>query len=175
MPWVYTAEIAKQNPATKKEIDQVLEYRRRKAKAKYYADENFPAAAVQIVRSSSLHVLTAQEANLRGHPDENHAAFALKNGRILLTCDRDYLDEQRFPLIHCPVIVVCSFGSGSPNEMRQVLRCLRIMSSFPQVYDKWTKIEAKQDSWTEFCRFLDGTASKTRHRLHRGQLQEWVD
>jgi len=175
MPWVYLDHLATENPATKKEIDQILEYRRRKAKAKYYSDENFPAGAVQIVRSSGLHVLTAQEASLRGHPDENHVAFALKNHRILLTCDRDYLDEQRFPLIHCPVIVVCNFGSGSPDEMRQVLRCLRTMSTLPQVYDKWTKVDAKRDSWTEFSRFLEGVTSKARYRLYRGYIQEWVD
>jgi Domain of unknown function (DUF5615) len=100
--------------------------------------------------------LTAREANLQGHPDENYAAFALKNGRVLLTCDRDYLDEQHFPLIHCPVIVVCDFGSGSSDEMRQTFRCLRTMSSFPQVFDKWTKIDARRESWTEHCRFLNG-------------------
>ena len=58
-------------------------------------------------------VLTAQEARLNGHPDENHAGFALKNGCVLLTYDRDYLDEQRFPLIHCLAIAVFDFGSGS--------------------------------------------------------------
>jgi MOSC domain-containing protein YiiM len=98
--------------------------------------------------------LTAQEANRRGHPDENHAAFALKDGRVLLTCARDHLDEQRFPLIHCPVIVVCDFGSGSSNEMRQTFGCLRIMFNLPQFFDKWTKIDAKRELWTEYCRFL---------------------
>lgn len=175
MPWVYMAEIAKRNPATKKEIEQVLEYRRRKAKAKFYTDENFPPLAVKLLRANGFHVLTTQEADRIGHPDENHAAFALKKGRILLTCDRDYLDERRFPLIHCPVIVVCDFGSGSLNEVRETFRCLRTLSHFPQAFDKWTKIDAKRDTWTELSRFLDGTTSRTRQRVYRGQLQEWVD
>jgi hypothetical protein len=168
------AEITKRNPATKKEIEQVLEYRRRKAKVKFYADENFPTLAVKLLRANGFHVLTAQEGDLLGHPDENHAAFALKNGRVLLTCDRDYLDERRFPLIHCSVIVVCDFGSGSLNEMRQTFRCLRTMIDVPQVFDKWTKIDARRDSWTELSRFLDGTTSRTRHRVYKGQMQEWV-
>jgi len=175
MPWVNAVEIAKQNTPTKKEIEQIIDYRRRKAKAKFYADENFPTAAVRFVRSRGVHVLTAQEAERKGHPDENHAAFALKDGRVLLTCDRDYLDDRRFPLIHCPVIVVCDFGSGSSNEMRQTFRCLRTMFSVPQFFDKWTKIDAKRESWTENCRFLNGTTSRTRYRLYRGHLQEWVD
>lgn len=175
MPWMHVVEIAKQNTATKKEIEQVLDYRRRKAKPQFYADENFPSAAVKLVRSRGVHVLTAQEADRQGHPDENHAAFALKDGRVLLTCDRDYLDERRFPLIHCPVIVVCDFGSGSSNEMRQTFRCLRAMFTVPQFFDKWTKIDAKRESWTEYCRYLNGRTSRTRYRLYKGQLQEWMD
>jgi predicted nuclease of predicted toxin-antitoxin system len=175
MSWVDAVEVARKNPPTKKEMQQVFDYRRRKAKPKFYTDENFPPAAVRLIRSSGLHVLTAQEAALRGHPDENHAAFALKNGRVLLTCDRDYLNEERFPLIHCPAIVVCDFGSGSSYEMRQTFRCLRTMSSFPQIFDKWTKFDAKRESWTEYSRFLDGTTSKARYRVYRGRLQEWVD
>ena len=47
MPWVHVAEIAKQNTATKKEIEQVLDYRRRKAKPKFYADETKSSGRTQ--------------------------------------------------------------------------------------------------------------------------------
>lgn len=57
--------------------------------------------------------MTVKEARLTGHPDENHVAQALRLGRILITCDRDYLDERRFPLIGCPAVAVCDFGSGT--------------------------------------------------------------
>jgi len=174
MAWIDTVEVARRTPATKKEWEQVLKYRQRKAKPKFYADENFPAAAVELLRATKVQVITAQEAELNGHPDENHAAFALKNGCVLLTCDRDYLDEQRFPLIHCPAIVVFDFGSGSLREMREAFKCLRAMYSTPQFFDKWVKVHAKRDCWSEHCRFLDGRTSKTRYRVHRGRLQEWV-
>ena len=61
---------------------------------------------------------------------------------MLLTCDRDYLDEQRFPLIHCPAIVVFDFGSGSLLEVRQAFKCLRSMYSAPQFFDKWVNMIA---------------------------------
>jgi len=41
--------------------------------------------------------------------------LTLSHKRILLTCDRDYLDERRLPLIHSPVIVVCNFGAVGSN------------------------------------------------------------
>jgi hypothetical protein len=70
---------------------------------RFYADENFPTAAIEILRRLGANVITVRDARRRGHPDENHTAEALRMGRILITCDRDYLNERRFPLIHCPL------------------------------------------------------------------------
>jgi hypothetical protein len=176
MGWVNLIELVRDNPPTEKEVEQVLEFRRRKAKARFYADENFPALAVEVLRKIGARVVTVQQVGHRKHPDENHAAYALKHGYILVTCDRDYLDESRFPLIHCPAIAVFDFGSGfRPEEIRQSFTCLQRVLRSPQFFDKWTKIDAKRDSWTEFSRHLDGTTSRSRYRVYRGNLQEWVE
>jgi predicted nuclease of predicted toxin-antitoxin system len=50
------------------------------------------------VREVGLNIVTAQEAGKRGHPDENQLAEARRQGRILLSCDRDFLNDRRFPL-----------------------------------------------------------------------------
>lgn len=138
MPWIDIAESVKADPPSQKEIDQVFEFRRRRAKARFLADENFPTQAVQFLRRMGCRVITVQEINRRGHPDENHAAYALRHGLILLSCDRDYLDERRFPLVHCPAVAVFDFGAGQPNvtDMRSALKCLRVAIRCPQVYDK---------------------------------------
>ncbi len=175
MPWLDAIVTARANPASKEEWAQIFEYRRRRAKPKFYTDENFPAGAVRLLRSTNARVVTAHDVGMRGHPDENHAAYALKHGYVLFTCDRDYLDNRRFPLIHCPAIVVFDFGSGSQPEMRKAFRCLRSIYGLPQFFDKWVKIDAKRDSWTEHWRFLNGTTSSIRWRLYQGRLQEWVD
>jgi predicted nuclease of predicted toxin-antitoxin system len=114
----------KQSPASAKEIAQGVDYAKRKTKARFYADENFPAHATEILREAGLDVLTVQEAGVRRRPDENQAAFALRKGRVLLTYGRDYLDERRFPLIHCPAIVVFDFGLGSTRHIKMAFRCL---------------------------------------------------
>ncbi len=58
-------------------------YCKRRAKPRFYADEDFPRAAMELLRTRA-DVLTDQEAGLRAHPDENQSAFALKEGRILV-------------------------------------------------------------------------------------------
>lgn len=174
MPWVDVAEIVRLNPPTQKEIEQVHEYRKQKVKARFLADENFPQRVTRGIRRWGARVVTVQELRTRGHPDENHAAYALKHGLMLLSCDRDYLDERKFPLIHCPAIAVFDFASGSAKEILGALQCLSRVLSAPQFFDKWVKIDANPTSWTEYSRHLDGTTARSRYRLVRGRIQEWV-
>jgi predicted nuclease of predicted toxin-antitoxin system len=175
MVWINMVDLVAYNPPTQKEIDQVLDYRRRKAKARFYADENFPAPAIEVLRQTGARVATVQQVGRRRHPDENHAAYALKHGYVLLTCDRDYLDDRRFPLIHCPTIVVFNFGNGSVEEIRQAFTCLKRILSAPQFFDKWTKIDASRDSWIEYSRTLDGQTHRCKYRVFNGNCQEWVE
>jgi hypothetical protein len=58
--WTNVEAPATNQPATPKEIRQVLDYLKRKAKARFYADENFPIKAVHILRDLGAEVVTAQ-------------------------------------------------------------------------------------------------------------------
>lgn len=173
--WVDVAEKVKEQPPSDAEIRQGEEYLRRGAKPRFYADENFPDMATRILRSFGARVTTTQEVGLRRHPDENHAAYALKSGLILVTCDRDYLDNRKFPLIHCPAIVICDFGRGSPREIIDTFQCLRTVLRVPQFYDKWVKIDATRTSWIESTRYLNGSTARTRYRWFHKKMQEWVE
>jgi Domain of unknown function (DUF5615) len=175
MPWIDMDIIAIDGKLTERERRQVDDFARRKAKPRFYADENFPELAIEMLRRLKADVMNIRNTRRKGHPDESHAAEALRLGRVLITCDRDYLDEHRFPLIHCPALVVCDFGQGTASEIRATFKCLGSIFSVPQFFDKWTKIDAKRDSWTEYARHLDGTTSRYRYRFHRGRMQEWVD
>lgn len=175
MPWVDVKSLSARSLANPKEAAEVLRYLARRAKPRFYADEDFPQNAVLLLRQMGARVSTVHETRTRGHPDENHAAYALRNGLVLVTCDRDYLNNRRFPLVHCPAIFVFDFGSGSSREMMQAFRCMAGVFSARQFYDKWCKVHAQRDCWTEYTRFQDGTTSRSRFRLWRGTLQEWVE
>jgi Domain of unknown function (DUF5615) len=109
----------KENPPSEAEIRQGMDYLRRGAKVRFYADENFPEIATRVLRRYRAQVVTVQQVGLRMHPDENHAAHALRNGYVLVTCDRDYLDNRKFPLIHCPAL------ASSISEAARYQRLLR--------------------------------------------------
>ena len=77
-----------------------------------YADANVPAGLVAHMRGALrwdvLFVL--EEDDLRRAPDERHYHLAQQLRRTLVTMDRDYLDDRRFPpdesggviVIHAP-------------------------------------------------------------------------
>ena len=77
-----------------------------------YADANVPAGLVAYMRASLdwdvLFVL--EEEELRRAPDLRHYRLAQQLRRTLITMDRDYLDDRRFPpnegggvvVIHAP-------------------------------------------------------------------------
>jgi hypothetical protein len=111
---------------------------------------------------------------LRRRPRKGEG-YALRNGLVVVTCDRDFLDERRHPLIKCPAIFVFDFGSGTVDEIRQAFTCLAAVRRMPQFFDKWCKVDAKRDCWTEYFRHLDGSTSKGRFRRWQGRLQVWVD
>lgn len=175
MPWVDEEELTAQMPPKEKEAEEVLKYVARKAKVRFLADENFPARAVDILRELGARVVTVQEVGTRRHPDENHAAYALRERLILVTCDQDFLDKRKFPLIHCPAVFVFDFGGGSEREIWQAYRCMSVVFPAPQFYDKWCKFDAGRDSWTATFRYQNGTTSRSRFRLFRGRIQEWVE
>jgi predicted nuclease of predicted toxin-antitoxin system len=158
-----------------KEAQQVITYFKRKAKARFYADENFPKQAIALLREMGAKVQTNRRAGLNGRSDEDQLAYALRNGLVVVTCDRDFLDESRYPLIHCPALFVFDFGSGTVDEIRRAFACLAAVLRTPQFFDKWCKVDAKRDCWTEYFRHLDGSTSRRRLRYWRGRLQEWVD
>lgn len=60
-------------------------------RVKFYTDEHVPNAVVKGLRFRGINVLTAKEANMLGATDEEHLAFANKEGRTIFTQDGDFL------------------------------------------------------------------------------------
>jgi hypothetical protein len=79
-----------------------------------YADANVPAGLVAYMRSSLrwdvLFVL--EEEELRRATDTRHFQLACRLGRTLVTLDRDYLDDRRFPPDASSGVIVIS----APDE-----------------------------------------------------------
>jgi predicted nuclease of predicted toxin-antitoxin system len=86
------------------------------SKPRVYIDANMPGGLVTLMRETlgwdALFVI--EHDDLRRASDLEHFRKALEFGRTLITLDRDFLDDKRFPLADSPGIVVCS----APDEVR---------------------------------------------------------
>jgi hypothetical protein len=87
-----------------------------------YADANLPRGVVATMRRQLgwdvLFVLEYED--LRRAADTAHFFRAHDLGRTLITLDRDFLDDRRFPLESSPGVIVCS----APDE-RMLVRLAR--------------------------------------------------
>ncbi len=97
------------------------------AQPRIYADANVPAGIVAHMRTrlcwDVLFVL--EEADLRRAPDVKHYALAQQLRRTLVTLDRDYLDDRRFPIDVCGGVLVIQ----APDE--------RQLSGLLERVDRW--------------------------------------
>lgn len=73
-----------------------------------YVDANLPAGAVAAMRRElGWDVLfVIEHDDLRRAPDAEHYRRARDLGRTLITLDRDFLDNRRFPLDESPGVIV---------------------------------------------------------------------
>lgn len=80
VPWVNVEDVPAE-PLSKREEREFDEYlRKRKVRPRFYADENFPRPALELLRANGMDVRTFTDAELAGHADEDHLNFAVGNG-----------------------------------------------------------------------------------------------
>ena len=87
-----------------------------------YADANIPNGVVGFMRVKLgwdvLFVLEHDE--LRRAPDIHHYRLARQLGRTLVTLDRDYTDDKRFPVAESPGVIV--FSAPDERWLRRLLK-----------------------------------------------------
>jgi hypothetical protein len=87
-----------------------------------YADANMPNGVVAYMRATLgwdvLFVL--EHDDLRRAPDIHHYRLARQLGRTLLTLDRDYTDDRRFPMEESPGVIV--FSAPDERWLRKLLK-----------------------------------------------------
>ena len=98
-----------------------------------YADANVPAGLVNYMRQQLqwdvLFVL--EEEELRRAPDTKHFRLAQQLRRTLVTMDRDYLDDRRFPPAETSGVLVIQ----APDERQLASLLERIDRSLFQLGD----------------------------------------
>jgi hypothetical protein len=87
-----------------------------------YADANIPSGVVEFMRTrlawDVLFVL--EHEDLRRAPDIHHYRLARQLGRTIVTLDRDYIDDRRFPPAEGAGVIV--FAVPDERWLRRLLK-----------------------------------------------------
>jgi predicted nuclease of predicted toxin-antitoxin system len=83
---------------------------------RYPLDEHYATALAEGLRRRGINVTTTVEAGLPGATDQEHIAFALREGRVIFTEDEDYLVLHASGIPHAG-IAYCHQGTRTIGEI----------------------------------------------------------
>ena len=86
-----------------------------------YADANMPSPVVEFMRTRLMWdvLFVLEHQDLRRAPDVHHYRLARQLGRTLVTLDRDYVDDRRFPPEQGAGVIV--FSAPDERWLRRLL------------------------------------------------------
>src|SRR6266404_5735791 len=85
-----------------------------------YGNENFPLPVVTGLRQFGYDVTTVQETKLQAAPDEDVLAFAVRQGRAVLTLNRKHFIRLHRSWPEHAGIVVCTFDPDFPGQAARI-------------------------------------------------------
>ena len=62
---------------------------------KFYADENVPVVISRALQRMGMDILAARDVRLLGYSDREQLSFAVKENRVIITHDSDFLNLVR--------------------------------------------------------------------------------
>ncbi|HEX9023427.1 MAG TPA: DUF5615 family PIN-like protein [Geobacteraceae bacterium] len=104
------------------------------------ANENFPLASVRLLRDAGHDVIAITET-LQGITDTTVLDMASRQGRILLTFDRDYGELVFLRNLPCPpAIVLLRFDPITPDEAGIMITAL-LSSNLEQIIGRFIVLD----------------------------------
>lgn len=143
-----------------------------KKKARFLIDESLDQELVEVLRVLGWNAVGAMEANLIGKSDEDVIAYAWRERRMLLTKDRDFLDNRRFPEHRNSGIVILPDSPIDAEHFTNAIRQLvHIIAPLSKGYQK-TKVDLTSSDTIVISRRNNKTGAIERQRFKIGQNDE---
>lgn len=141
-------------------------------KLKLCADANIPRPIIEEIRQAGIPIRTATEDKAATHSDESILAWVRRCKRVLLTLDRDFWDDKKFPLQSVPGII---FIDVAPNDFAAILRSFGlIFGTFANSYplDWWEQMKARvlPEGYVLKMRNWDGRTVEYAIKLKSGRI-----
>jgi hypothetical protein len=103
----------------------------------FHLDEHMDHAIAQGLRSRGIDVTTTTDAALLGAADSEHVAFALRDQRVIVTSDSDFLAFSSGGVQHAGI----AYAPRSSRSIGHIVRRLCVMSDCLEAAEMAGKVE----------------------------------
>jgi len=147
----------------------------------FYADHNVDYSIVEALRIKKYDVETARDIGAEKQHDEFHFRRAFRSKRVLLTLDRDFLDNRRFPLSQTHGIIVLNVDTSSIPKLARAVEVVYVILGGLAGLLKEKKVIVNSDrTITLIGRAVDQEGSfeyRTRYKFDDNgrDIWEWED
>lgn len=90
---------------------------------RFHLDEHLNKAIASALGRSGIDITTTAEAGLRTTPDTTQWEYAQREGRVMVTCDTDFLRIHKAAIIHSGIVF---FAQGSLT-LREIIEGLTLI------------------------------------------------
>lgn len=146
--------------------------------AKFYADHNLDESIVLVLKHLGYDVETAREIAAEEQPDQFHFKHAFQTKRILLTQDKDFLDNDLFPLSQSRGVFMFDIDTANTSEIARALEVVDTI--FGETAPAWNqkKIVLHSDYTVTAVRRVwdegEWVVERTRYRFDENGRDIWI-
>ncbi len=134
---------------------------------------------VEMLRWLKYDVETAKDIGAEAQRDEWHFRRAFRTKRVLLTKDKDYLDDERFPLSQTRGVIILNIDTANPTEIARSLEVIDLVLSRLRHTLEQAKVILNSDyTMTIIHRVSTGEGfdvRKTRYRVRPDGADQWTE
>ena len=159
-------------PPTKEETKRLL------GEVRFYVDHDVDGVVVEMLRWLKYDVETAKDIGAEAQRDEWHFRRAFRTKRVLLTKDKDYLDDERFPLSQTRGAIILNIDTANPAEIARSLEVIHVVLSVLRPTLEQAKVILNSDyTMTIIHRVANGegfNVRKTKYRMRPDGADKWI-
>ena len=146
-------------------------------RARFLVDESLGEAVNRVLKDRGWNTVFGPDVGLQGRGDEEVFAFAWREKRVILTHDRDFLDNRRFPFHRNPGVIVLPGGDGKGSGLvRALLKVTSLVGHYRRLFEN-AKIEVSEDGQWSVYEFIreSGRHFHRRFRFSKHEVWEWEE
>ncbi len=155
--------------------------RKTEGKVRCYADHNVDYSIIEALRMKKYDVESAKDIRADNQPDNFHFRRAFQTKRVLITLDKDFLNNDKFPLHQTRGIIILNVDTSNIAHLARAVEIIYVILGESAKLLKENKVIVNSDRtitliervWEENVNLVH----KTKYRFDDNgrDIWQWMD